>query len=370
LPEYGADRVLIEQARAFRRAGHDVYLFGKHFAADILDEFAGRCVFGPSATGISSDADTAIHVAEFLEGFRRRGIEFAAAFHGGWPYLSSIAETRRFCRRVIFVDFGVVPNFGQSEDQIIYLDLVRGLRRKYLALCDDVVSISEFIRDSQALADAPLARHSVIYLGGDHVDHAGARPSKDDPHTLRLFKHIRARFRRVVLQLGRFEPHTYKCSEQVFEIAEFMRPFQEGAAFCYLGDLNNHATPHQLRSSVFALGRPSDKLLFEIIGLSDLTFSPSLWEGFNLPLLEAQWLGKPCLVLDIGAHREVAWDDRLLCADMLDLRLKMLDRLAEPFVQGDLACEKSPVQKEKFSWRRMGNEYLQLLGGEAGRSAP
>jgi glycosyltransferase involved in cell wall biosynthesis len=252
---------------------------------------------------------------------------------------------------------------GQSEDQVIYLDLVTALRRQYLPMCDDVVSISRFIRDSQAIVDAPAARHSVIYLGGDHVDQAGrvGSSSGDDEKSGRLFGHIRSTFRCVVLQVGRFEPYTYKCSEQVFQIAEFMKAFHRDVAFCYLGDLNNHSTPHELRPGVFALGRPSDKVLFDIIERCDLTYNPSLWEGFNLPLLEAQWLGKPCLVMNIGAHPEVVWNRGMLCADMIDLRLKMLDLLAVSNFCLDPIEGGVEFQKARFRWQDMGNAYLTLI---------
>lgn len=43
----------------------------------------------------------------------------------------------------------------------------------------------------------------------------------------------------------------------------------------------------------------------EVLMQSNLFFSPSLWEGFNLPLVEAQYLGIPSMAFSLGAHPEV-----------------------------------------------------------------
>lgn len=47
----------------------------------------------------------------------------------------------------------------------------------------------------------------------------------------------------------------------------------------------------------------------------------SLWEGFNLPMVEAQALGTVALAFDTGAHPEVT---PFVCRDVNDLRQQLL----------------------------------------------
>jgi glycosyltransferase involved in cell wall biosynthesis len=48
----------------------------------------------------------------------------------------------------------------------------------------------------------------------------------------------------------------------------------------------------------------------------DAGVSVSLWEGFNLPLAEMQWIGKPVVVFDAGAHPEVVAHPYFLAPDV------------------------------------------------------
>jgi glycosyltransferase involved in cell wall biosynthesis len=367
LSEYGADRVHLEQARGFRKKGCEVYLFGQKFSDKVLLEFAGKCIIGVSSGGLDHDADVATHVRGFYEGLRNRGVTIDVAIHGGWPYLSAIAASREFCRSVVFVDFGVVPELGYGADHVILLREVKRLRAQFLPRCDAIVSISEFIRSSQAIVDAPDALHRTILLGGDHyslaIEHSNSLQDKAaTTSSEQLFNEILGRFNHIVLQLGRYEPGTYKASEEIFHLAEFLHTFEAGTACLYLGDINNWQTPVHMRQYVFAIGRPEDRVLARIMQKCSLTTVPSLWEGFNLPLLEAQWCNKPCLVLDRCAHPEVVWDQRLLCDDFVGMRFKALDSLrsggeAVFNIPDDIVARK----KEFFSWGRMVDQYNDLF---------
>ena len=46
------------------------------------------------------------------------------------------------------------------------------------------------------------------------------------------------------------------------------------------------------------------------------------WEGFNLPLAEMFWLGKPALAFDVAAHPEVVFDRWYLAAGVQEMAAK------------------------------------------------
>ena len=49
----------------------------------------------------------------------------------------------------------------------------------------------------------------------------------------------------------------------------------------------------------------SDKELPYYYAACDVYATASLWEGFDMPLVEAQACGKPVVAFDIGPHKEL-----------------------------------------------------------------
>jgi len=57
--------------------------------------------------------------------------------------------------------------------------------------------------------------------------------------------------------------------------------------------------------SVIFAGYVADEELPFYYAACDIYATASLWEGFNLPVVEAQACGRPVVAFDIGSHREV-----------------------------------------------------------------
>ena len=85
--------------------------------------------------------------------------------------------------------------------------------------------------------------------------------------------------------------------------------------------------PDDLIEDVKFLGFVSDDDLQTLMDLSDVGVSVSLWEGFNLPLVEMQLLKKPVYVFHVGAHPEVVIDPYYLCDSLEELSEKVILQL-------------------------------------------
>ena len=68
----------------------------------------------------------------------------------------------------------------------------------------------------------------------------------------------------------------------------------------YYEKLKNISSPE----IIFA-GAVSDKELPYYYAACDVYATASLWEGFDMPLVEAQACGKPVVAFDIGPHKEL-----------------------------------------------------------------
>jgi glycosyltransferase involved in cell wall biosynthesis len=86
-----------------------------------------------------------------------------------------------------------------------------------------------------------------------------------------------------------------------------------------LADEKNLAIPDDLTDVVLPLGTPSDQGLLAIMQAVDLGLSMSFWEGFNLPLVEMQHVGRPVLAFTTGANPEVIADPWFMCRDQAQM---------------------------------------------------
>ena len=111
----------------------------------------------------------------------------------------------------------------------------------------------------------------------------------------------------LVLYVGRISPH--KGVHLLLEAFNLTRQRFPGAKLMIVGEHTFGAYSNRLRkmsdASVIFTGLVSDEELPNYYAACDLYATCTLWEGFDLPLAEAQACGKPVVAFDIGPHREV-----------------------------------------------------------------
>ena len=173
-----------------------------------------------------------------------------------------------------------------------------------------------------------------MLLGGDHMQqnvfHAGERGSGGTELLSRLAE-LDAAGTPLLLLLGRFEREGYKNSSGVYGVLRRIRQAVPKATLLVLDAGVDCEAPGDLAGALIRLGQPDDATLQAAMRICALGLSLSRWEGFNLPLAELQWLGRPALAFNLGAHPEVIAHPWLLCdsaEEMADKAIRLLTRLA------------------------------------------
>ncbi|MCB1018839.1 MAG: glycosyltransferase [Acidobacteria bacterium] len=364
---FGADRHFMLAGRGLAARGHQVWMAAQSFDEDVLRTFASRAIQAPSDCPYGSLDD---HTAAWLE--REWDCIFGesghpdVAFLGGWPFYKAIAVLRDKGVPAVFSDVGVTPNKGQPEGVRQTLDKIRELRRRYLPLASAIVPISDFLAATQSRPDSnEQVPVTTIYPGADHLDfplwkgaQVGARPAGA---VVRKVRELQDRGRRVVLNLGRWEPGCYKNSGAALKLLDKLDQRGVESDLVALAPPEHLGAPQSLAGRVHGVGSPDDDELHEIMRLVDLNVQVSLWEGFDLPLAEAQWLERPCLVFDVGAHPEVASHPWRLCRDLDE----MADKAASVF-RGDVDMRAEIANgdaafKRKFTWEAHTERLEKLL---------
>ena len=124
-----------------------------------------------------------------------------------------------------------------------------------------------------------------------------------------------------------------------------------------------YITDNNLEKRVIKLGYVSDEELVALYNLADCYLYPSIYEGFGLPILEAQACGCPVITSTVSSCPEVAGDAALLVNpyDVSQIADAML-RIAKDKKLKKQLKEKGFNNVRKYSWLVCARTMLQLFG--------
>lgn len=155
-----------------------------------------------------------------------------------------------------------------------------------------VVAISEFIREDIAWPHAVVIRSGV-----DHIPDQGTKqwvPEHPGSSALRVG---------TLMRLGAGEAQ-YKGTKLLPSIRSAVQGMYPDVRFEVMGR-GTQADADALQEQGFTVHlNATDEERSTYLRSLDVFISPSLWEGMNLPLVEAQALATPGLAFDTGAHPE------------------------------------------------------------------
>ena len=118
-----------------------------------------------------------------------------------------------------------------------------------------------------------------------------------------------------------------------------------------------------LQNDVYFPGYVADEDKRAIFKLSRVFVSPSLYEGFGIPILEAMALGIPVLASKIPPHEEIAGESILFFE--INKKDDFENKLKEICLNNDLRenlAKRSREQAGKFSWRNSAVKMLSIYG--------
>lgn len=227
---------------------------------------------------------------------------------------------------------------------------------------DDVVAISEFIRDEIGWPAA-----TVIPNGVDHIADLGTKPlvpPRQVDSELRIG---------LLMRLGEGEAK-YKGNDVLPELRRLAEEAGVRARWEVMGRGGENDALALASAGFFTHLNATNAEREAYLRGIDVFVTLSKWEGCNLPLVEAQALGTPSLALDTGAHPEFA----PLCFASLELMAQQLRAYADSDellrAHGEVCYS---YVRSRFTWAHSAAALVRLLGaspttadaGRRGRSA-
>ena len=364
---FGVDRVLILLGEGLKRRGHTLDVMANRFEPKQIEQFARKIIEVPAG------GDSYLNLNEFTARWLTPYLQEHLCGHerpdvvvlGGWPFFAAIPVFRACGIKVVFLDCGAVPLDGMDESQRVTQEKLRTLRRAFIPQCDRVIAISRFIAKTQSEVDsAHGAPVSSILLGADHLERQdwSTASLQTAEKEIGYLRDLRATGRKVILNLGRWENGNYKNSAALIDVLRGVRARVPEAVVLVLSDGKDMTIPADLAGHIIAIGYPSDATLRALMKEADVGVSVSLWEGFNLPMAEMQWAGKPVVAFNVGAHPEVIAHAWLLALDIEQMVVRLCDCLQNtglpPTIDDQDALESF---RAGFRWEQVIDRYEESL---------
>jgi glycosyltransferase involved in cell wall biosynthesis len=116
------------------------------------------------------------------------------------------------------------------------------------------------------------------------------------------------------------------------------------------------------KEDIILTGYVSDEEKFELMKEADVFLFPTFYEGFGLPILEAQSVGTPVVTSDVSSMPEIAGDSAVLVdpKDTNAIAEAVHKLISEESYKNDI-IEKGLENVKRFSWEKCAKEISILL---------
>jgi 1,2-diacylglycerol 3-alpha-glucosyltransferase len=274
---------------------------------------------------------------------------FEAIYCHQYPmtWLAYLAK-RLYGVKYIYYNHGITPPWTFfSFIERAYIRLISPLAIWTIRKADRAISVSQYLQ--QQLKGETGLDSEVVHNNIDtqrfykRIDSSAVR----DKHQLDNAP--------VILYVGRISPH--KGVHLLIEASALVRQQIPNARLLVVGKHTFPSYSRKLREmaddSVIFAGYIPDEELPYYYAACDVYATATMWEGFNLPLVEAQACGKPVVAFNLGPHPEVVKDKQtglLVPAGninaLAEAIIKLLNNDKLRREMGEEACK---MAKERFS---------------------
>jgi glycosyltransferase involved in cell wall biosynthesis len=244
------------------------------------------------------------------------------------------------------------------------------MARRCFARSDRVITSSQAIAaEARERFSHAAARVVVVPHGVEHHAAAGVEPERPtgSPDAARGDRGARsggilvvgmfARHKRQLQALRAFERLAERAPGAAARATLTFRGFAEDVD--YHAEVRRAAAASAVADRIRFVDYERDLAPGDIYAAADVLLFPSQYEGFGLPVLEAQVAGVPVVCADIPVFREVAGDGAVFVpADDADAVAAALERVLTDEASRASLRRRGEANAARFSWARTALETL------------
>lgn len=220
--------------------------------------------------------------------------------------LASYAK-KKYNIKYIFYNHGIgSPDLFKNIQERLYMKLFIKFNNSSLKNVDQAYSISKFMQSE-------LRRESGI---DSKVDYNKINKNRFNPHInpKKIIDKLNLKNYKVLLYVGRLSPH--KGIDLLIKSFNQINTSLPNTKLIIIGKptfSQYYKTIKKIANkNVIFLEDVDDMELPYYYSACDVYVTASLWEGFNLPAAEAQECGKPVVAFDMGPHKEIIKNGKLV----------------------------------------------------------
>ncbi len=361
---HGITKVIYEQANAFARNDHKVTIFTfdgnvsvpEGVSLEILGMPKGFLVEKLFSWTLPFNVVKSFRCANKLKDF---DIIISHLYPMNWvAYLAKILYGMRY----IYYHHGFLLPIPELHFNLIERTYISGnffLQKWTAEKADRTISISQYCQ--QQMEDLSGIKSEVIYNSVDMTNYHEESGEIEIREKYRLGKGP------ILVNVGRVDP--FKGTHLLIQAFKLVRREIPDAKLLIIG---KHTIPHYIArlrkmadESVIFTGEISDKQLSDCYAISSIYVTASLWESFNLPIVEAQATGKPVVAFNLASHPEVVEDGKtgilVPSRNVNALAKAIVALLKDPQLRQKMGQNAQKMAKKKFSLDRFSRESCRLI---------
>lgn len=324
---YGVSVVVENLSRELIRKGNVVRIGCREYEQTYAEEF--------SIEKLDAEPTQIMELADSFDA------EFIIAHTS--PYLEVLPSVSQRFGRWVWEHGDPTPElFWKDAD--LRREIIVNKRANVYPAVERVIVISKFVR-----TDIGWPRAEVIYNGCDHIP--SHEPAESRSGQIKVG---------TLMRLGKGEG-SYKGNELLIEIAQYSRRQGRKYQYSVMGrGTAVDAAPFE-EADIKVHLNASDEERHQYLRNLDVFISLSLWEGFDLPVVESQRSGTVAIALDTGAHPEVT---PFIVSSVYELEsmINAYDQDRELLRDHSLSCRN--FVEEKFRWSVAVDSMLKLSGAK------
>jgi glycosyltransferase involved in cell wall biosynthesis len=247
------------------------------------------------------------------------------------------------------------PDFFPGDDLNERIRIITNKRDNVYGNINGTIAISEFIRHD---IDWPCSH--VIYNGCNHAPDMGAKEMTMLSGAKRLPLRIG-----TLMRLGEGEAK-YKGNDLFLELVAMLRSRAKVQVLPSVMGRGKAKDAEDFRNRGFEVYlNASEQEKWKFLRHLDVFVSPSLWEGFNLPLVEAQALGTVAIAFDTGSHPEVT---PCVCSSLGEACAVIEEFGNNPVLLHHASISGYRFVRSNFCWEKTCEGYKKFLVNVTGHS--
>lgn len=349
---FGVDLVIDQVATGLAARGHEVKVFASVSDGTMKPESYEIKLIPTRTSGFFPRYDLASQ--RHLRALNREDVDIWLV--QTFPYFSLMPRLKA---PAIAVEYGVSSAEGFPAKLRANFAYVKFMQQKiYLRSARRIATISEYLKGE--LPEALRGKASVIYLGGDHYRRLAGKPGGAS-----LRKRLGVKEDEILmLYVGRLSSadQPYKGTAELAELCRRLRQEDPRLKLLMVGFGGQREQSWLGKTGALVITDAPAEQMPAVFDACDIYVTASRWEGFDLPLVEAQSFGKPVVALDIGAHREVMAPDEsgLLAVDIAGLGAALQKLASDGSLRAGMGQAALKVA-HRFNWEDTVAQYEQLI---------